>query len=38
MELPSNTNPLTPANPAVGLLQGMETPVADGVQPEASPG
>ena len=38
MELPGNTNPLTPANPAVGLRQGIETPGPDGVQTEASPG
>lgn len=27
-----NTNPLTPANPGVGLNQGIETPANDGVQ------
>jgi hypothetical protein len=27
--IPTNTNPLTPANPGVGLHQGMETPQAD---------
>lgn len=29
--MPTNTNPLTPANPAVGMNQGIETPAADGV-------
>lgn len=29
--LPENTNPLTPANPGVGLNAGIETPVADGL-------
>jgi hypothetical protein len=29
--MPANTNPLTPANPAVGMNQGIETPAADGV-------
>lgn len=32
VDLPQNTNPTTPANPAVGLHQGMETLEADGVQ------
>lgn len=32
MDLPQNTNPTTPASPAMGLHQGMETPEADGVQ------
>jgi hypothetical protein len=30
--LPQNTNPLTPAGPAVGMDAGIETPQADGVQ------
>lgn len=38
VELPGNTNPLTPANPAVGLRRGIETPGADGVQSGESPG
>lgn len=29
--LPTNTNPLTPANPGVGLHSGIETPAQDGV-------
>ena len=29
--LPTNTNPLTPANPAVGMKAGIETPAADGL-------
>lgn len=29
-DLPSNTNPLTPANPAVGLNAGIETPRIEG--------
>lgn len=31
--VPTNTNPLTPANPSVGLNRGIRTPDADGVQP-----
>ncbi len=30
--LPASPNPLTPANPGVGLHQGIETPAADGVR------
>lgn len=30
-EQPSNTNPLTPANPGVGLNAGIETPTIEGV-------
>lgn len=30
-QIPANTNPLTPANPGVGMMAGIETPVADGV-------
>lgn len=29
----ANSNPLTPANPAVGLMHGIETPGPDGLQP-----
>lgn len=32
VEMPSNTHPLTPANPSAGLHEGIETPEADGVQ------
>lgn len=32
LDLPQNTNPLTPANPAVGMNTGIETPEADGVR------
>lgn len=32
VDLPVNTNPLTPANPAVGMQAGIETAAADGVQ------
>lgn len=31
MDMPSNTSPLVPANPEVGINQGIETPAADGV-------
>lgn len=31
-EVPTNTNPLTPANPAVGMNRGIKTPEADGNQ------
>lgn len=31
-ELPTNTNPMTPANPGVGLMRGIETPGPDGLQ------
>ena len=31
---PTNTNPMTPANPGVGLMDGIETPRADGTQPQ----
>ncbi|MDH1675829.1 genomic island protein [Comamonas aquatica] len=31
--VPTNTNPLTPANPSVGMNRGIRTPDADGVQP-----
>lgn len=37
VDLPKNTNPLTPANPGVGLNAGIETPTADGVRPDESP-
>ena len=30
LEMPRNTNPVTPANPGVGLERGIETPEADG--------
>ena len=33
MPMPQNTNPLTPAGPAVGMDAGIETPQADGVIP-----
>lgn len=29
--MPTNTNPMTPANPGVGMMAGIETPEADGV-------
>jgi hypothetical protein len=29
-----STNPMTPANPGVGLMDGIETPRLDGLQPE----
>lgn len=29
--VPTNTNPMTPANPGVGMMDGIETPAADGV-------
>lgn len=32
-EVPTNTNPLTPANPGVGMQQGIETPGFDQNQP-----
>lgn len=32
--MPPNTNPMTPANPGVGLMDGIETPRADGTQPQ----
>lgn len=32
VDIPRNTNPLTPANPAVGMNRGIETPEADGVR------
>lgn len=31
--IPTNTNPMTPANPGVGLMDGIETPQADGTDP-----
>lgn len=31
-EVPTNTDPLTPANPAVGINRGIRTPEADGLQ------
>ena len=34
MDMPTNTNPMTPANPGVGLMDGIETPTADGLAPE----
>ena len=33
VDMPQNTNPLTPANPGVGLNAGIETPGPDGLQP-----
>jgi hypothetical protein len=33
VQLPENTDPLTPASPEVGALDGIETQEADGVQP-----
>jgi hypothetical protein len=32
VDVPANTHPLTPANPAVGMHAGIETAAADGVQ------
>jgi len=32
VSMPRNTNPLTPAHPDVGVNQGIETQVADGVR------
>lgn len=32
VDVPKNTDPLTPASPAVGLESGIETPAADGVR------
>ncbi|WP_284337650.1 genomic island protein [Comamonas sp. NoAH] len=32
-EVPVNTDPVTPANPAVGMHRGIRTPEADGLQP-----
>lgn len=32
-DIPTNTNPMTPANPGVGLMDGIETPAPDGVAP-----
>ena len=34
MDIPQNTDPLTPASPAQGFMDGIETPEADGMQPE----
>lgn len=34
VDVPSNTNPLTPANPGVGMNQGIETAAPDGVIPQ----
>lgn len=34
MDMPKNTDPMTPASPARGLMDGIETPEADGMQPE----
>lgn len=34
LDMPDNTNPMTPANPGVGLMDGIETPQADGEQPQ----
>lgn len=31
--IPENTDPLTPASPAQGFMDGIETPEADGMQP-----
>lgn len=33
-DVPSNTNPITPANPAVGMNQGIETAASDGITPQ----
>ena len=33
VDLPRNTDPMTPASPGVGLQTGIETPEADGIQP-----
>lgn len=33
VDMPENTNPMTPANPGVGLNTGIETPGPDGLQP-----
>lgn len=33
MDIPQNTDPLTPASPAQGFMDGIETPEADGMQP-----
>ncbi|MBP6616374.1 MAG: genomic island protein [Burkholderiaceae bacterium] len=33
MDIPQNTDPLTPASPATGFMDGIETPEADGMQP-----
>lgn len=35
VDLPSNTNPMTPASPALGQEAGIETPGADGVRGNA---
>ena len=32
--IPENTDPLTPVSPALGFADGIETPEADGMQPE----
>lgn len=37
VDMPQNINPLTPANPGVGLNAGIETPAADGAHPSATP-
>jgi hypothetical protein len=34
VDVPSNTNPLTPANPGVGMNQGIETAALDGINPQ----
>lgn len=31
--IPENTDPITPASPAIGFADGIETPEADGMQP-----
>lgn len=33
VDMPENTNPMTPTNPGVGLNTGIETPGPDGLQP-----
>lgn len=33
MDVPQNTDPLTPTSPAAGYMDGIETPEADGMQP-----
>jgi len=35
VDMPQSTNPLTPANPGIGLNQGIETPQNDGTFPVA---
>jgi len=35
IDMPTNTNPMTPANPAVGMMEGIETSAGDGLRDEA---